>query len=93
MQRHGITHADPRTAPDALRKAAAARTARKQLLEAIARGEQTIPAVLDWAKTDPIVGRTKVAALVKSHGGRLLIHSHKLSTSMPDKRKRAACYG
>jgi S13-like protein len=59
----------PEQRQDALRKAAAARTARKQLLEAIARGEQTIPAVLDWAKTDPIVGRTKVAALVKSLPG------------------------
>ena len=59
----------PQQRQDALRKAAAARTARKQLLEAIARGEQTIPAVLDRAKTDTIVGRTKVAALLKSLRG------------------------
>jgi hypothetical protein len=54
---------------DALRLAAAARTARKQLLEEIARGEQTIPAVLDRAKTDAIVGKTKVTALVRSLPG------------------------
>jgi hypothetical protein len=46
-----------------------ARTARKQLLDAIACGDQTIPTVLDRAKTDTIVGRTKVAALVKSLPG------------------------
>jgi hypothetical protein len=54
---------------DALRKAQAARLARKQLLAAIAAGEQTIPAVLDQAKTDTIIGRTKVADLLKSLPG------------------------
>jgi hypothetical protein len=53
----------------ALRKAQAARLARKQLLAAIAAGEQTIPAVLDQAKTDTIIGRTKVADLLKSLPG------------------------
>jgi hypothetical protein len=43
----------------------AARTARKQLLTAIAAGEQTIPAVLDRAKTDTVIGRTKVADLLE----------------------------
>jgi hypothetical protein len=54
---------------EALRKAQAARLARKQLLQAIAAGEQTIPAVLDRAKTDTIIGRTKVADLLKSLPG------------------------
>ncbi|MGH3857084.1 MAG: hypothetical protein ACRDR6_27095, partial [Pseudonocardiaceae bacterium] len=49
----------PEQRQEALRLAAAARSARKQLLDAIARGEQTIPAVLDRAKVDPIVGKTK----------------------------------
>jgi hypothetical protein len=44
---------------EALLKAQAARLAHKQLLAAIATGEQTIPAVLDRAKTDAVVGRTK----------------------------------
>jgi hypothetical protein len=54
---------------EALRKAQAARLARKQLLAAIAAGEQTIPAVLDQAKIDTIIGRTKVADLLKSLPG------------------------
>ena len=59
----------PEQRHEALRKAGAARTARKQLLEAIARGEQTIPAVLERAKSDPVVGKTRVAALLKSLPG------------------------
>jgi hypothetical protein len=54
---------------DALRKAQAARLARKQLFQAIAAGEQSIPAVLDQAKTDVVVGRTKVVDLLKSLPG------------------------
>jgi hypothetical protein len=54
---------------EALRKAQAARLARKQLLQAIAAGEQTIPAVLNRAKTDTIIGRTKVVDLLKSLPG------------------------
>jgi hypothetical protein len=54
---------------EALHKAQAARLARKQLLQAITAGEQTIPAVLDQAKTDAIIGRTKVADLLKSLPG------------------------
>jgi hypothetical protein len=54
---------------EALRKAQAARLARKQLLTAIAAGDQTIPAVLDRAKTDTVIGRTKVADLLKSLPG------------------------
>jgi hypothetical protein len=59
----------PEQRHEALLKAAAARTARKQLLEAIARGQQTIPAVLERAKSDPVVGKTRVAALLKSLPG------------------------
>jgi SOS response regulatory protein OraA/RecX len=59
----------PEQRAEALKKAAAARTARKELRDAIARGEQTIPAVLDRAKTDQIVGKTKVADLLKSLPG------------------------
>jgi len=54
---------------EALRKAMAARAARKQVLEAITRGEQTIAAVLAQAKTNEVIARTKVAALVKSLPG------------------------
>jgi acyl-CoA reductase-like NAD-dependent aldehyde dehydrogenase len=54
---------------EALRKAQAARSARKQLLAAIAAREQTIPAVLDRAKTDNVIGRTKVVNLLKSLPG------------------------
>ncbi|MGH3599977.1 MAG: integration host factor, actinobacterial type [Pseudonocardiaceae bacterium] len=59
----------PEQRQEALRLAAAARSARKQLLDAIAHGEQTIPAVLDRAKIDPIVGKTKLAQLLKSLPG------------------------
>ena len=52
-----------------LPRKAAARTARKELRDSIARGEQTIPAVLDRAKSDTIVGKTKVADLLKSLPG------------------------
>jgi hypothetical protein len=54
---------------EALRKAQAARLARKQLRAAIATGEQTIPAVLDRAKTDEVIGRTRVVDLLKSLPG------------------------
>jgi hypothetical protein len=59
----------PEQRADALKKAAAARTARKELRDKIARGEETIPAVLDRAKSDTIVGKTKVADLLKSLPG------------------------
>jgi hypothetical protein len=59
----------PEQREEALRKAQAARTARKQLLTAIAAGEQTIPAVLDRAKTDTVIGKTKVVDLLKSLPG------------------------
>ncbi|MFC5996355.1 integration host factor, actinobacterial type [Pseudonocardia hispaniensis] len=59
----------PEQRQEALKKAAAARTARKELRDAIARGDQTIPEVLSRAKSDAIVGKTKVADLLKSLPG------------------------
>ena len=52
-----------------LRPGSAARTARKELRDRIASGKETIPAVLDRAKSDQIVGKTKVADLLKSLPG------------------------
>ena len=49
---------------EALRQAMAARSARKLVLDAIAHEQETIAAVLAWAKTDPVVGRIKVTALL-----------------------------
>ena len=59
----------PEQRQEALKKAAAARTARKELRDKIASGEETIPSVLGRAKTDQIVGKTKVADLLKSLPG------------------------
>ncbi|MDN5859660.1 MAG: integration host factor, partial [Pseudonocardia sp.] len=59
----------PEQRAEALKKAAAARTARKELRDAIASGKETIPAVLGRAKSDQIVGKTKVADLLKSLPG------------------------
>ena len=60
----------PQQRQDALRATAAARTARKQLCDPVQhRGEQTIPAVLDRAKTDTVVGKTRIAQLLKSLPG------------------------
>jgi hypothetical protein len=59
----------PEQRAEALEKAKAARTARKELRGRIASGEETIPAVLDRAKSDTVVGKTKVADLLKSLPG------------------------
>ena len=59
----------PEQRAEALKKAAAARTARKELRDAIASGKETIPSVLSRAKSDQIVGKTKVADLLKSLPG------------------------
>ena len=59
----------PEQRQEALKKAAAARTARKELRDAIAHGDETIPAVLGRAKSDAVVGKTKVADLLKSVPG------------------------
>lgn len=53
----------------ALAKAAEARQARTKLLSDIKAGNQTIKAVLDRAKEDSVVGKTKVAQLVKALPG------------------------
>src|SRR3954451_17535335 len=59
----------PEQRAEALKKAAAARTARKELRDAIAAGKETIPSVLSRAKSDQVVGKTKVADLLKSLPG------------------------
>src|SRR4051794_32384024 len=73
QRRGALTMALPALTPEqrqeALKKAAAARTARKELRDAIARGDETMPAVLDRAKSDSVVGKTKVADLLKSLPG------------------------
>jgi hypothetical protein len=53
----------------ALAKAALARTARRQLREQITRGELGIAAVLDRARTDPVVARTRVIDLLTALPG------------------------
>jgi len=56
----------PEQRQEALKKAAAARAARKELRDRITSGQETIPAVLDRAKSDTVVGKTKVVDLFKS---------------------------
>jgi Family of unknown function (DUF6292) len=53
----------------ALAKAAFARAARRQLREQIARGELSIAAVLDRARTDPVVAKTRVTDLLRALPG------------------------
>jgi ribosomal protein S13 len=52
-----------------LAKAAEARKARSELLASIKAGTQTISSVLQRAKEDKTVGKTKVAALLKAVPG------------------------
>src|SRR5882672_11482946 len=59
----------PEQRQEALKKAAAARAARKELRDRITSGQETIPAVLDRAKSDTVVGKTKVVDLLKSLPG------------------------
>jgi hypothetical protein len=54
----------PEQRAEALEKAQAARQARKRLLEQIKSGELTIAQVLDQGKSDSVVAKTKVSALV-----------------------------
>jgi Mrp family chromosome partitioning ATPase len=49
---------------DALKKAQEARVARKHLLEQVKSGEVTVAQVLDRGKSDPMVGKTMVLAVV-----------------------------
>jgi len=53
----------------ALEKAAAARKARRELLDNVKSGAATIPSVLQRAKTDPVVAKTKVSQLVQALPG------------------------
>lgn len=56
----------PEQRQEALKKAAAARAARKELRDRITSGQDTIPAVLDHAKSDTVVGKTKVVDLLRA---------------------------
>jgi hypothetical protein len=59
----------PEQRADALAKAAEARKARSELLASIKAGKQTISSVLQRAKEDKTVGKTKVSALLKAVPG------------------------
>ncbi|HET9140627.1 integration host factor, actinobacterial type [Actinophytocola sp.] len=59
----------PEQRAEALAKAAEARKARSELLASIKAGNQTIASVLQRAKEDKTVGKTKVAALLKAVPG------------------------
>lgn len=54
---------------EALRKAQEARAARKVLLEKVKSGEVSVAQVLDRGKADPMVGKTKVLAVVMALPG------------------------
>jgi len=53
----------------ALAKAAEVRKARAELKEQLKSGKTTLPAVLDRAETDDVVGKLKVSAVLKSLPG------------------------
>lgn len=53
----------------ALAKAAPVRAARRRLREQVARGELSIAAVLDRARTDPVVAKTRVVDLLTALPG------------------------
>ena len=53
----------------ALAKAAEVRKARAQLKEELKAGKTTLPAVLDRAETDDVVGKLKVSAVLQSLPG------------------------
>src|SRR3954447_13114741 len=59
----------PEQRQEALKKAAADRTARKELRDPIARGDETIPAVIGLTKTGAVVDKTEAADLLKSLPG------------------------
>lgn len=52
-----------------LAKAMAARQARKQLLDQVRTGELTVAEVLSRGKSDPLVAKTKVSAVVQALPG------------------------
>ncbi|GGM47058.1 hypothetical protein GCM10012275_17660 [Longimycelium tulufanense] len=53
----------------ALAKAAEARKARTQLLEKLRSGQMKLSQVLERAKSDPVVGKTKVSQLLRAVPG------------------------
>jgi transposase len=53
----------------ALAKAAEVRKARAELKEQLKAGKTTLPAVLDRAETDDVVGKLKVSAVLQSLPG------------------------
>lgn len=53
----------------ALAKAREARQARSNLLADITSGQDTVPAVLARAQSDPVAGKTKVSQLVRAMPG------------------------
>ncbi|MDV6014334.1 integration host factor, actinobacterial type [Haloechinothrix sp. LS1_15] len=59
----------PEQRAEALAKAAEARKARSELLASIKSGERSIEQVLQRAKEDKTIGKTKVAALLKAVPG------------------------
>ena len=54
---------------EALAKAAAARKARSELLDSLKHGRTTVADILKRAKTDDVVSKTKVTAIVKALPG------------------------
>ncbi|MBA0127637.1 hypothetical protein SAMN06265360_110132 [Haloechinothrix alba] len=59
----------PEQRAEALAKAAEARKARSELLASIKSGEQSIEKVLERAKENKTIGKTKVSALLKAVPG------------------------
>jgi hypothetical protein len=59
----------PEQRAEALAKAMAARRARKGLLDQIRTGELTIAQVLERGKSDPVVAKVRVRALVEAFPG------------------------
>jgi hypothetical protein len=59
----------PEQRAEALEKAAAARTARRALLDEVRGGRASIASVLARSAIDPIVAKTKVEALIRAVPG------------------------
>lgn len=59
----------PEQRAEALAKAAEARKARSELLASIKSGDKSIESVLDKAKDDKTIGKTKVTQLLKAVPG------------------------
>jgi hypothetical protein len=59
----------PEQRAKALARAAEVRTARSALLASVSNGEENVPALLDRAKSDPVIGRLKVSTLIRAVPG------------------------